>query len=417
MRHLNRAFVLELAAIAWVAAQPVPLLDSKTKVDWWFAFKFNAGAFPNSCAKIACPFGGTAQSKSYSLEFAYASSANHKLQQGGGCAGETTADPIGATFSQVYNGNYFFVLWNDQFYNDPLENREAPAGHSKGMLAWDGTGSGFVMQVSTPDWPGSGSKSTLRKAGNTLGCIQSDNDIEVSQHFFALKLTKDDVLKVLAGLANSSVVTDPTNKQIVNNGGPSDIVAAVKGLGQVSTSKDATIGKLSSGVTLISKPSHLNVPPWQMVSGLLASEPLRAATWWTTPEIYSTTSTSTVSCWDPKLGKPGAVQIATTGTWNGKSIGLQGGATPEGNHAKIGVSTGTHSYAIFGDENQQGTLSGPNCGSSQNGRGGLFYVVEDATLHDSVRDLIAGQSAPTSAPTSAGSGKAHSASSKPSKNR
>ena len=50
---------------------------------------------------------------------------------------------------------------------------------------------------------------------------------------------------------------------------------------------------------------------------------------------------------------------------------------------------------IFGDVNQQGTLSGSNCGSSQNGRGGLFYVLDDAALADSVADLIIGESAPT----------------------
>jgi len=51
-----------------------------------------------------------------------------------------------------------------------------------------------------------------------------------------------------------------------------------------------------------------------------------------------------------------------------------GGAGPNFNHAKIGVSiSGNHNYAIFGDMNQQGSLS-TNCKSSQNGRGGLFYV-------------------------------------------
>jgi hypothetical protein len=70
---------------------------------------------------------------------------------------------------------------------------------------------------------------------------------------------------------------------------------------------------------------------------------------------------------------------------------------PDGNHAKIGVSLGNtsnHSYAIFGDMNQQGSLSGPNCKSSQNGRGGLFYVVDDSQLFSSVRDLITGGTAP-----------------------
>lgn len=314
---------------------------------------------------------------------------------GGGCIGGTTTDPLGATFAQVYNGKFFYVLWNDQFYGDPLPTKGAPAGHSKGMLAWNKDGNGIVLQVSTPDWPDSGNAKNPRKTdGNTLGCIQHDNDVEVSQHFFALKLTKDDLVAVLKALANASVVTDPANPQIVNNGGPPDVQALVKTLGKVSKSTAPTKDTLSSGVVLISKPSKLPVPPWQMVSAMLGGEPLRAATWWTKPEIPTTTESTPIGCWDKSLDKPGAVEIATSGTWDAKSIGLEGMAEPNGNHAKIGVSTGSHSYAIFGDMNQQGSLSGPNCSSSQNGRGGLFYVVEDAKLATSVRDLIKGGSAP-----------------------
>jgi NADPH:quinone reductase-like Zn-dependent oxidoreductase len=41
-----------------------------------------------------------------------------------------------------------------------------------------------------------------------------------------------------------------------------------------------------------------------------------------------------------------------------------------------------------------GTISG-NC-KSQNGRGGLFFMIDDADLSNSVKDLISGGSAPTS---------------------
>jgi Deoxyribonuclease II len=386
-----------LAGVAPLAAQPVPLIDSNTAVDWWFVFKFNAKSFPASCpaAQRMCPFGGTAQPyKEFSQQFAFASSANPQLQQGGACVGATATDPVGATFGQLYNGKFFYVVWNDQFYGDPMATEDAPWGHAKGMLAWGGDGNGFVMQISTPDWPGSGGSRNPRKTmGNTLGCIAGDDDIEFSQHFFALKLNSSDVVDVLKALANASVVTDPKNPQIVNNGGPAAIQSAVNALGSKSASRLPTQAKLSSGVTLISKASGLHVPPWQMVSSLLGGEPLRAATWWASPEIYSTTASTPVSCWDASLKtKPAAVEIATTGTWQGNDIGLTGNSTPSGNHAKIGVSTGTHNYAIFGDMNQQGSLT--NCTSSQDGRGGLFFVVDNAPLHDSVRDLIKGDSAP-----------------------
>jgi Deoxyribonuclease II len=284
------------------------------------------------------------------------------------------------------------VVWNDQFDGDPMNTEASPAGHSKGVLAWDAQGNGVVMQVSTPSWPASGSIDHARKNdGNTLGCVK-DNDVLVSQHFFSLKLTKDDVTAVLKGLSNASVVTDPSNPQIVNNGGPAEIQTLIRDLGQHSQGKTATDVTLSSGVRLISKPSKLQTPPWQMVSALLGGEPLRVASWYTRPEIPSTTATTAVACWDSSLGKPGAVENATTGTWAGTTIGLEGMPEPDGNHAKVGVSTGSHTYAIFGDMNQQGALSG-KCASSQNGRGGLFYVVEDATLAKSVRDLLKGDTA------------------------
>lgn len=377
------------------ATVPTPLLKSGQAVDWWFVFKFNAGSFPGCAggAQRACTFGGTVQKyDNFSQQMIYASSAAPALQAGGGCLGDAATDPVGATFGEVYNGKFFYVLWNDQFDGDPVKNQDAPYGHSKGMLAWNADGAGFVMQVSTPSWPGSGSAQSPRKTdGNTLGCVK-DNDVLVSQHFFALTLTRPDVIAVLSALANASVVTDPSKPELVNNGGPPDIQALVKTLGKVSASKSATTAKLSSGVILLSKPSALPVPPWQMVSAMLGGEPLRAATWWADPPIPSTDSSTTVGCWSSALGKPGPVDIAITGAWAGKTLGFKGTATPEGNHAKIGVSTGSHTYAIFGDMNQQGSLSG-DCARSQNGRGGLFYVVDNPQLFGGLRDLLKGASA------------------------
>jgi hypothetical protein len=48
--------------------------------------------------------------------------------------------------------------------------------------------------------------------------------------------------------------------------------------------------------------------------------------------------------------------------------------------------------------NQQGAISPPGCEKSQNGRGGLFFAVNDDKLFDSVKDLIDGDTAPTRAP-------------------
>jgi Deoxyribonuclease II len=385
---------------------PVPLLKAAHPVDWWFVFKFNAQTLPGCAAGASrtCLFGGSVQDYkggAFGQQAAFASSEQDTLQLGTDCVGDTTTDPLGATFDEVYTGSFHYLIWNDQFYDDPVikgctKECGAPWGHSKGMLAWNDAGDGLVLQVSTPSWPAAGNKKSPRKTdGNTLGCVK-DNDVEVSQHFFSLKLTKNDVVAVLNALQNASVVTDPTNPQVVSNGGPDDIQKLVASLGVKSKATTATNVRLSSGVHLISKPSALHVPPWQMVSALLGGVPLRAATWWAAPEIFSTTATTKMACWSPTLGKPAAVEIATTGHWAGKEIGLTGGSGPNFNHAKVGVPTsGTSHFAVFGDMNQQGdALVATDCGSSQNGRGGLFYVVQDEGLYGSVKALLTGSAAP-----------------------
>jgi len=382
---------------------PRPLIAVGHPVDWWFVFKFNSAKFPG-CAGVeqqACVFGGSVQEgKKYSQQFVYASSTNPALHEGGTCLGnDTIQDPLGATFEQVYSGGYNYLTWNDQFYKDPPihgcgNSCGAPWGHSKGLVAWNDSGTGFVLQVTTPSWPASASKDHPRTSdGNTLGCID-DNNILVSQHFFALRLTKDDLVQVLRGLQNASVVTDPTNPQIVRNGGPVEVQKLVQSMGQKSSSRTALHVMLSTGVELISKPSKLNVPPWQMISSILGGVPLRTATWWARPAIPTTTATTEIACWDSTLDKPGAVEIATSGSWASTEFGLKGGPSGNNNHAKIGVTIDTeHAYTIFGDMNQQCTLSGPKCNSSQNGRGGLFFVVSNPTLHQSVRELITGDTA------------------------
>jgi hypothetical protein len=417
-----------VASLLWAGAAlpasaddvPVPLLETGKKVDWWFVYKFNStrpkdAASYQGCGAGApdrvCKFGGNFNVKAganFSQQYVFASNSDGKLAKGKGCLGMTLTDPVGATFDQIYNGSYFFVIWNDQFYGDPkLEacgssgNCEGHWGHSKGMLAWNDAGEGMVLQVTTPSWPGAGSIKNPRKAGNTLGCVNTQNNLNNAQHFFALKLNKAGVLAVLDGLANASVVTKPTDPQLARLGGPADIRQRAEVLGAKPMSKkDAekagvkvVTAQLSDDVMLISKPSNLYVPPWQMVSALLNGESERAATWWAFPQIYSTNKTTKIGCWEGvvKDKKPGAVDIALNGNWQGNKIGLIGGL----NHAKIGVTTsGDKHYAIFGDLNQQGTINPPNCDRSQNGRGGLFFVVENKDLFDSVSGLLEGESEP-----------------------
>jgi hypothetical protein len=397
------------------AEAPTPFVAQGQPVDWWFVFKFNSASFPHCGGspevQRVCPFGGTPQlykNNKYSQQFIYATSTSPQLQNGSGCAGETNDDPVGATFGNIYQKPFFFVVWNDQFKDHPKVQGcgggfcGAPWAHSKGLLAWDDTGDGMVLQVSTPSWPGAGSRDHPRTLdGNTLGCVQ-DNDVLVSQHFFALRLTKDDVVKVLQAMQNASVVTDPSNPSLVSNGGPADIQALVATLGTVSDSIAFTDETLSTGVELISKPSKLLVPPWQFVSAVLGGVSIRTATWWEQSKIYTTTASKKMGCWDASLGQPGRVEIATTGQWDGTEFGLKGSAAPDFNHAKIGhtLFNGRH-LSIFGDMNQEGTLvSIPNakCAVRQNARGGLFFVLQDEQLYHSLTQLLDGETAPTKAP-------------------
>jgi hypothetical protein len=380
-------------------------------VDWWFAFKLNAGVFPACDARKerVCQFGGDTSfvHGNFGQHFVFATNEDGTLDGGSDCLGDETSDPVGATFSQVYNGSLFYVLWNDQFYGDPQidasctlpgDNCPGPWAHSKGMVAWNDAGEGFVMQVTTPDWPGSGSSAHQRERGNTLGCTK-DNNVGFSQSFFALKLSSKDLKAVLTALERASIATKPDEPQIVHNGGPADVQALVSKLGRKSKDKTVFRATLSSGVTLVAKPSALHVPPWQMVSAVLGSISLRVASW-RTPKDYGSTSLSTpIGCWDDSLGDPGVVEIATSGSWNNKPFSLNaGGRNFDGNHAKIAVSIrDSHTFSIFGDMNEQGQLSGTakECAGSQNGRGGLFFVVNDPTLHENIANhLIDGDSAP-----------------------
>ncbi|GAC1416088.1 MAG: hypothetical protein NVSMB6_18470 [Burkholderiaceae bacterium] len=384
---------------------PLPLLSTGHPVDWWFVYKFNAQTFPVCTtevereAKLACPFGGTSASYKHSQSFAVASSDDPELKLASGCAG-TLRDPVGATFGQIYNSQFRYVVWNDQFYRDPSvpacksDSCGGSWGHSKGILAWDDAGEGVIMQVTTPSWPGSASSKFERQSGNTLGCMTKPNNVQNAQHFFALRLQKDDVVAVLKGLANSSVVTNIGDLQLVNTGGPQEIKAVVSALGKKSVSEKVMQTRLSNGVTMFSKPSGLHAPPWQVLSSVLHGIDLRTATWWSSPQIPSTTADTKIRCWSRALAeRPGKVEVAITGRWGSKDIGLIGGQ----NHAKIGVSlSGEHKYVVFADLNQQGTLNGGNCASSQNGRGGLFFVLENDRLHEGVSALINGKTAPSS---------------------
>lgn len=413
-----------LAGAAFAQA-PEPQLKAGKPVQWWFAYKFwvqdlpsHSGDKPDDCA-----FGGKINNGSFSQRYVVASSTDPTLHDGPGLIGKGDNDPLGATFGPIFNGDYFYVVWNDQFYGSPAINRTncpqtgpkdenncmSPWGHAKGMLAWSPAGDGVVIQVTTPDWPGSASASHPRAkskfakgAGNTLGCVVNNNVI-YGQHFFALKLSQADVKQVLRALDRASVVTTTHSPQVVDTkvgstGLPADVQTLVDTLERAHPSKatapfDVTLG---SGVRLIAKPSDFNAPPWQFVSWRLGAADLRVATWNNSPTIGSTYDEKAVTCWPPgyltagKVPHLGRVESAATGKWGTTTLHMQASE----NHGKFGVSRNPgETLSVFGDLNQSGGLK-TACANAQNGRGGLFFVVDDAKLADSLRTLLSGTSVP-----------------------
>jgi hypothetical protein len=405
MKRILSAFVAAILSLAPAFAQPaaaatpapLPLVSDGHPADWVFAYKFNAKSYPSSDTDPArrCPFGGTPRhGDPLGQQYALASAVHPQLDMGRGLIGTSGADPVGATFSEIYNGDYFYVVWNDQFQTPPLPQSGSNSGHAKGILVWNENGDGLVLQVSTPGWPGAGNVRHQRVGdGNTLGCLTKiGNNMQFAQHFFALKLSPGDVVLVLQALVNARVVTTASESIIRHVGGPAPIQAAAAGLGKPNPSKDVTDVVLSTGVRLISKPPALAVPPWHLVSAVLtpagaANGPnLRTATW-TPSTMEETTKPVDPGCWGFRL-HPGAIGIAREGSFHHVPFKLGSSS----NHAKIGVSVdGPARYTIFSDINQDGPLApGPKpCNARQNGRGGMFFVLDNATLHDSVRDLIA----------------------------
>ena len=400
--------VIAFTGVVGAHAAPEPLIAKGKPADWLFVYKFNAWTAPTapSDPRRKCTFGGDVHKFTkvgdFSHAYAFASSASPSLKLGSGLLGVTDQDPLGATFAAIFNGNLSYVVYNDQFEDaPPISGCGAfcadPWAHAKGVIAWDDQGNGILLQVTTPSWPGAGGAGSPRKGdGNTLGCT-GRNNLLYAQHFFALKLSPNDTAVVLQAAYNAGVPTRTDMDQVfhLQPAGPDALAQIARRFGDnTPAGAKAYAARLDSGVQLISKPAVLHVPPWQMVSAMLGGEPLRVASWITGDVGLPSTVAGKPGCWDPSLGAPARVEIALTGTWNGKPIALNGGRGPiGGNHAKIGVSlAGGHDYAIFGDMNQTGGLLS-HCDKSQNPRGGLFFAVQDSALAGSVRALLQGHTA------------------------
>jgi hypothetical protein len=112
-------------------AQPQPLLKSGAPVDWWFVFKLNAKSFPEcGGAQRSCIFDTGVKPFPYKaaigMQYLFTGKSGNDhvpLSQGAGCVGDTKNDPIGATFDEIYNGKYYYVVWNDQYDKSDMHLR------------------------------------------------------------------------------------------------------------------------------------------------------------------------------------------------------------------------------------------------------------------------------------------------------
>src|SRR5690349_3993701 len=124
-RHaLSALMIVSLLMAAGASRAEVgPRLGKDKASDWIFVYKFNTKAFPHCADNVdrACPFGGRPLSykSGWGQQYVYATKEQSSLQEGSACLGDTDADPVGATFEQIYDGALNFVVWNDQFYLDP----------------------------------------------------------------------------------------------------------------------------------------------------------------------------------------------------------------------------------------------------------------------------------------------------------
>jgi len=143
------------------------------------------------------------------------------------------------------------------------------------VLAWNDDGDGVVLQVTTLGVAGLRQQEVHAQERQYARLHQAAEQCSERAALLLREAQQDDVVHMLDALENSSVVTDVMPGGARHNGGPQEIKDRVKVLGQKSDSTEVKQFKLSTGILLVSKPSALHVPPWQMLSSVLDSVDLK----------------------------------------------------------------------------------------------------------------------------------------------
>ena len=273
---------------------------------------------PTMTATGNASFGGVVQTKpAFGQQFAFASSEDGALRQGSGCAGATLTDPIGATFDQVYNGSFHYLIWNDQFYHDPvglgLQGRQLrrALGPLEGTARLERCGR-RLRHAGLDAGVAALGQQPVRHAQGEQGQYARLQQLEQqSARQPALLCAQADQQRCLVEVLDGAEECERGDRsrpslQIVQNGGPPDVRKLVDDSENGRTQGRASIIKteLSSGVIMISKPSGLACAALADGFVIADSEPTpaehaqRTATWWTKPWIPTTTNSTAIRCWD-----------------------------------------------------------------------------------------------------------------------
>jgi hypothetical protein len=341
----------------------VPRDGKGNAVDWWFLIKMPQGATSvcTGCANPGCQYWQS--SRSGGVCYWYADSNNPTLQPytalGFDCLTGPN-NPLTRTLNQMKGKTY--IIWNDQGSKTSKPNTYpdefAPIAHSKGAAAF-GDETGFIMNVSTPDFPDPDLY--------TVGC-QEDDNVEVSQHFFCFSADKASMTAWANAMANAqlSVISK-------NNWTFADTTVG----GHSTTANLKTLGNLP--VTLVVKGSQDFFIPWDYVTNSIGSG-VKALNWYASPETPPIGTGSTMTCLYKSPAQFDVDIVRSLQTPDGAySWCGQGNSTTYNNHAKIGIGINT-SWVVAGSMNMQGDITSAGCTSSQMGRGGDFYAFQNQNL-------------------------------------
>lgn len=321
-------------------------------VDWWAIIKLPNGyqkTFDCDKANNECDNNKT---ESLGLGYLYADSNNPKfvLQSNSSCLNQNTS-PLETTINLIQQGKY--VIWNDEGskFGSGCSgiDKNAPFAHSKGIAGLINN-QGIIMNVSTPNFP------VPKKCPNQdIGC-QQDNSTIVCQHFFCFSVDSSNFNLWLKNVQKASlIVQDNSNDFPVSN--------LIYNCKKQNDNSNLTSLKTLAGqkIDLIIKSCSVLKSPWLTVSDILKQN-LNILSWYAYPWEEPTKQLT-------RIAKLKINDFEWTGT---------GDTSPEGNHAKIGV-TQDESCIIFGSMNMQ---------TSQAKRGGDFYVLYNSDLAKSFMSLV-----------------------------